>query len=148
MTTSITMPRRLTNPFASTAPSSSPATTEKSTRPSKFAQYFYSPRSKSDSQTATSALLAAAAAQQQALLNAPSPQISTPSLSLPTISLSTATADSTNKDEPATTLFSPAEARRVARQQAQFGALISQTHKYSSKHAGGELEDPIVDEVS
>ena len=52
-------------------------------------------------------------------------------------------------DEPPTTLFqppSPAEARRIARQHAQFGPLGSQSHKYSSSHRGGELPDPVEDE--
>ena len=148
------MPRRLTNPFAGSSPSPSPPpTNEKATalpktapRPSRFVQYFLS-KPKSDSQTATSALLAAAATQQQALLNSPSPQISIASLSLPTISLSTATADSTNTDDPPTTLFqppSPAEARRIAKQHAQFGPIGSQSHRYHQ--VKGESEIPIVDE--
>ena len=152
------MPRRLTNPFANTSPSSTTtvvATGEKGviaskqpiSRANKLVQYFStSPRSKSETQTATAALLAAAAAQQH---NSPSSQISTASLSLPTISLSTATADSANMDEPPTTLFqppSPAEARRIAKQHAQFGPLGSQSHRYISRHPGGDLSDPIEDE--
>ena len=144
------MPRRLTNPFASPSPSPSPpdkASLSRSpiNRANKIASYFTgSPRSKSESQTATAALLAASAAPHPKAA-----QISSPSLSLPTISLSTATADSTNLDEPPTTLFqppSPAEARRVARQHAQFGPLGHQSHRYSSRHLGGKYTDPIMDE--
>ena len=156
------MPRRPTNPFASVSPSSNPpalpATSEKGgipRRPStskanRIAQFFTtSPKSKSEAQSATTALLAAAAAQQQAFLNSPSQQISSASLSLPTISLSTATADSANMDEPPTTLFqppSPAEARRIARQHAQFGPLGHQSHRYISRHQGGEFPQPVIDE--
>lgn len=156
------MPRRPANPFASFSPSSNtaalPATSEKggiprrlsTTRANRIAQFFTaSPKSKSEAQSATSALLAAAAAQQQAFLNSPSQQISSASLSLPTISLSTATADSANMDEPPTTLFqppSPAEARRIARQHAQFGPLGHQSHRYTSRHQGGEFPEPVMDE--
>ena len=52
-------------------------------------------------------------------------------------------------DEPPTTLFqppSPAEARRIAKQHAQFGPLGSQSHRYISQHRGGELPDPVEDE--
>lgn len=52
-------------------------------------------------------------------------------------------------DEPPTTLFrppSPAEARRIARQYAQFGPLGSQSHRYSSRFQGGRFPDPIMDE--
>jgi serine palmitoyltransferase len=52
-------------------------------------------------------------------------------------------------DEPPTTLFqppSPAEARRLAKQHAQFGPLGSQSHRYVSQHRGGELDDPVEDE--
>ena len=78
-----------------------------------------------------------------------SPAISSASLSLPTISLSTATADSASSDDLPTTLFqppSPAEARRVAKQHAQFGPLGSQHHRYVSRHQGGPFPDPIADE--
>ena len=119
-------------------------------RPNKLAQFFTgSPKVKSENQTATAALLAAAAAQQQNYLNSPSQQITSPTLSLPTISLSTARADSANTDEPPTTLFqppSPAEARRIARQHAQFGPLGHSTHRYTSRHQGADFPDPIMDE--
>ncbi|KAL9611953.1 MAG: hypothetical protein Q9167_003440 [Letrouitia subvulpina] len=116
-----------------------------SPRTSKLSSFFStSPKSKSEQQTATSALLAA----QQQTYNSPS-QISAPSLSLPTIFLSTAKADTANEDEPPTTLFqppSPAEARRLSKQHAQFGPIGDQSHRYSSKHVGGPLAEPIMDE--
>ena len=116
-------------------------------RVKKFANFFStSPKSKSETQTATAALLAAAEKQQ---LNSPSTQISSPSLSLPTISLSTARADSANMDEPPTTLFqppSPAEARRIAKAHAQFGPLGHHTHRYTSRHQGGSFPAPVMDE--
>lgn len=115
-------------------------------RSNRLSQFFFTtPKSKAEGQTATTALLA----QQQAFLSSSSPQISSPSLSLPTISLSTAIADSANMDEPPTTLFrppSPAEARRTARQHAQFGPLGHQTHRYTSRHQGGDFPEPIQDE--
>lgn len=52
-------------------------------------------------------------------------------------------------DEPPTTLFqppSPAEARRTARQHAQFGPLGHQSHRYTSRHHGGEFPEPVMDE--
>ena len=154
------MSRKPLNPFASTYQASPTTTTynEKyemprrasSPRVKKFANFFStSPKSKSETQTATAALLAAASAQQQFLLNTPSSQISSPSLSLPTISLSTARADSANMDEPPTTLFqppSPAEARRIAKAHAQFGPLGHPTHRYTSRHQGGAFPEPVMDE--
>ncbi|KAL2048156.1 hypothetical protein N7G274_000067 [Stereocaulon virgatum] len=154
------MSRKPLNPFASTYQPSPTTTTydEKyemprrasSPRVKKFANFFStSPKSKSETQTATAALLAAASAQQQFLLNTPSSQISSPSLSLPTISLSTARADSANMDEPPTTLFqppSPAEARRIAKAHAQFGPLGHPTHRYTSRHQGGAFPEPVMDE--
>lgn len=88
-------------------------------------------------------------AVQQIQPSNPSQQITAPSLSLPTISLSTATAGELNDDEPTTTLFQPpsvAESRRVKRAEAQFGPLLHPSHRYVSKHRGGSLETPIVDE--
>lgn len=149
---------RVLNPFASTYPPNPSTTTtynEKYDMPrrastprvKKFANFFStSPKSKSETQTATAALLAAAEKQQ---LNSPSTQISSPSLSLPTISLSTARADSANMDEPPTTLFqppSPAEARRIAKAHAQFGPLGHHTHRYTSRHQGGSFPEPVMDE--
>ena len=148
------------NPFGSNLPAATTTATynEKfelprrasSPRANKLANFFStSPKSRAETQTATAALLAAAAAQQQAFLNSPSQQISSPSLSLPTISLSTARADSANIDEPPTTLFqppSPAEARRIAKAHAQFGPLGHHTHRYTSRHQGGDLAEPVMDE--
>lgn len=113
----------------------------------KLTQFFIpSAKAKSLDSSATSALLAAA---QQTRPASPSPQISSASLSLPTISLSTATADSSNLDEPPTTLFqppSPAEAKRLARQHAQFGPLAHQSHRYTSRFQGGVFPEPVIDE--
>lgn len=157
----LAMPRRLSNPFLSSSPPTpwpSFSPNEKgpglvkstSAKASKIAHFFTSPKSKQEAQSAAAALLAASKAQEQAFLNSASPPISTASLSLPTISLSTARADSSNMDEPPTTLFqppSPAEARRLARLHAQFGPLNSQSHRYTSRHQGGECPDPIMDEA-
>lgn len=146
-------------PLINGSPTTPPATasppfnekTEMARRPSasranRLSQFFFAtPKSRVEVQTATTALLA----QQQAFLGSSSPQISSPSLSLPTISLSTAIADSANMDEPPTTLFrppSPAEARRIARQHAQFGPLGHQSHRYTSRHQGGDFPEPIQDE--
>ncbi|MCJ1418637.1 serine palmitoyltransferase, long chain base subunit [Xylographa parallela] len=153
------MPRRFSNPFASNSPSTSNTSPQgdkvgllfrtNASKGNRFTQYFSAPKSKAEAQSATAALLAAAIAQQHAIHNLHSSQISSASLSLPTISLSTATADSTNMDEPPTTLFqppSPAEARRIARQHAQFGPLGSQSHRYVSRCQDGELPEPVLDE--
>ncbi|KAJ6143506.1 Pyridoxal phosphate-dependent transferase major region subdomain 2 [Penicillium samsonianum] len=81
--------------------------------------------------------------------NNPSPPISLASLSLPTISLSTATADNLNMDELPTTLFqppTPEEARRLAKQHAQFGPIGHPSHRYSSRHPGGVFPEPVMDE--
>ena len=146
------MPRRFSNPFASilSTPPANPSTNPEkplpsrpATRGNRFVSYFSTTQKpKQEPQTAAAALLAATNPQSSAV-------ISSPSLSLPMISLSTATADSINTDEPPTTLFqppSPAEARRIARQHAQFGPLGSQQHRCVSKHAGGPYPDPIEDE--
>jgi serine palmitoyltransferase len=152
------MPQRLPrNPFASPAvtevaiaPSEKPTVRRPSTsKGNRLTQFFSSTPKTKEQQTAQAALLSAVAAQQLHLLNNPSPQISAPSLSLPTISLSTAKAGEANMDEPPTTLFQPpsaAESKRQARIDAQFGPLNSQSHRYVSKHMGGELEEPIIDE--
>ncbi|KAI9755087.1 MAG: triosephosphate isomerase [Chaenotheca gracillima] len=160
------MPRRPTNPFASSSPPSTTQTVstpnEKGgarrlsfTRPNKFTQFFStsaSPRSKSpdaSSQSATAALLAASSPHQQQLAQLSAPPISSASLSLPTISLSTATADNLNMESPPTTLFqppSPAEARRIARAHAQFGPLGHPTHRYTSRFEGGDFPEPVIDE--
>ena len=52
-------------------------------------------------------------------------------------------------EEHPTSLFpppSPAEARRIAKQHAEFGPLGSQNHRYSSRFEGGEFPKPIEDE--
>lgn len=158
------MPRRFSNSILSNSPpipwpSFSPVEKEKGpvtksytpSKPSKIAQFFTSSTQKDKEryQTAAAALLAASKAQEQAFLNSTNPPISTPTLSLPTISLSTARADSSNMDEPPTTLFqppSPAEARRLQKAHAQFAPLNSQSHRYTSRHQGGEFPDPVLDE--
>ncbi|KAK5077847.1 serine palmitoyltransferase component [Lithohypha guttulata] len=158
------MPRRLSNNLLSSSPPipwPSFTSSEKSvnkpvpvpvpvSRPSKIAQFFSStPKDKDRYNSAAAALLAASKAQEQAFLNSSPTTISNPTLSLPTISLSTARADSSNMDEPPTTLFqplAPAEARRLQRQYAQFGPLNSQSHRYTSRHTGGEFSEPIMDE--
>ncbi|KAI9731023.1 MAG: serine palmitoyltransferase component [Cirrosporium novae-zelandiae] len=153
------MPRRLSSPFSSNTPSPLPAqvpSNEKAntlprSKSTRIAQFFSTaPRSKNESQTAHAALLAAATAQQQLLLNSPSAApISSASLSLPTISLSTATADNSNMDEPPTTLFKPlsqTEARKLAKQHAQFGPLGSPSHRYSSSFRGTDFPDAVIDD--
>ncbi|KAI1610973.1 serine palmitoyltransferase [Exophiala viscosa] len=154
------MPRRLSTSLLSSSPptpwpSFSPSekggtfVNKTSQKASKIAQFFStSPKSK-EAQTAAAALLAASKAQEQAFLAAGTIPISTPSLSLPTISLSTARADAVNMDEPPTTLFQPpsvAETRKLARQHAEFGPLNSQSHRYTSRHQGGEFPEPVMDE--
>jgi serine palmitoyltransferase len=152
------MPQRLPrNPLASSntsaavlPPSDKPASRRPSTsKANRLTQFFSSSPKSKDQQSAQAALLAAVAAQQQHLLNNPSPVISAPSLSLPTISLSTAKAGEANMNEPPTTLFQPpsvAEAKRQARADAQFGPLGHPSHRYVSKHVGGDLAAPIEDE--
>ena len=154
------LPRKPSNPFASMTSNSFSMDSQpygekretprraSSPRLSRLPNIFStSPKSRNEPQSATAALMAAA--QQQNLHGAPSNQISSPSLSLPMISLSTAKADSANLDDPPTTLFqppSPAEARRIARQHAQFGPLGHSSHKYISRHAGGDFPEPVLDE--
>ncbi|RVX65929.1 hypothetical protein B0A52_10236 [Exophiala mesophila] len=155
------MPRRLSTSLLSSSPPtpwpSFTPTTEKggtlvsktSQKAGKIAQFFSTSPKTKDQSTAAAALLAASKAQEQAFLASGSPPISTPSLSLPSISLSTARADSANMDEPPTTLFQPpsvAESRKLAKQHAQFGPLNSQSHRYVSRHQGGEFPEPIMDE--
>ena len=104
-------------------------------------QSIFSPFKKQQYQTDAQAL-AAANAQQQAYLK----RTSSPTPSLPKISLSHATGE-TAKSE--TTLFhppSPAEARRLAKQHAQFGPLGSPAHRYTSRYLGDYFPDPIEDE--
>lgn len=144
------MPRQgLNNPFASpvTTNVTVPASSEKqSPRRTSFAKAtrltkFFSGQPKTkDQQSASAALMAAAVAQQQYLLDNPSQ----PPHMLPSISLS----GETDMSEP-TTLFQPPSAEESelqAKKDAQFGPLISQSHRYISKHIGGELHDPVEDE--
>jgi serine palmitoyltransferase len=152
------MPRRLSTSLLSSSPptpwpSFTPAekggslVNKTSQKASKIAQFFSTSPKTKEAQSAAAALLAASKAREQAFLASTS--ITTPSLSLPSISLSTARADSANMDEPPTTLFqppSPAEARKLAKQHAQFGPLNSQSHRYTSRHQGGEFPEPIMDE--
>ena len=155
------MPRRQLNPFASDTHSTMtvvpleppPPYTEKYEAPrrlsspkvNRIANFFItSPKTKTEPQTATTALKLAAGSSQQAHLNTPSQQISSPSLSLPTICLSTS-----HTDESPTTLWSPpslADARKKAREHAQFGPLGHPTHRYTSRHVGKEFPDPVMDE--
>ena len=107
--------------------------------------HFFSPSSKSKYQTDAQAL-AAANAQQQAY----TAKNASANYSLPKICLSTATGEKCKiEDSATTTLFqppSPSEARRLARQHAQYGPLGSPAHRYSSRYMGDEFPDPIDDE--
>lgn len=90
----------------------------------------------------TAALRAAIIAQQKALLENPSP----PQVSLPTINLTSATGE--KMPSQAKTLFQPPsaeESRRLARAEAQFGRIVSQNHRFTSKFVG-EFPEPIEDE--
>lgn len=151
------MPRRLPqNPFSSSTPTVSPqkdtvGVNRRSsfTKATRLTNFFSSMPKSKEQQSAQAALIAAVAAQQQRLLDSPSPQITSPSLSLPMISLSTAKAGEAHLNESPTTLFQPPsyeEARRQAKVEAQFGPLGSQSHRYVSRHLGGELEAPVMDE--
>jgi serine palmitoyltransferase len=150
------MPTLSINPFAAnTSPTRDPLNEKRDpTRrtsfgkgPNKLTSLFggASPRTRSEA----AALQAALVAQQQALLNSPSPpqQINSTSISLPRIDLTSAATEKMSTE--AKTLFqppSPEEARRIARAHAQFGPLGSQSHRYTSKHDGGEFADPVEDE--
>ncbi|KAL4948750.1 pyridoxal phosphate-dependent transferase [Aspergillus filifer] len=145
------MPRRASSTSSvnhPSNPSSYPSTSGKSTgiasKTNRLAQFFStSPKAKSEPQTARAAL------QNASGTNTSAPPISSASLSLPTISLSTATADNPNMNEPPTTLFqppSPEEARRLAKQHAQFGPIGHPSHRYSSRHPGGHFPEPVMDE--
>ncbi|CAI7655574.1 unnamed protein product [Penicillium glandicola] len=70
---------------------------------------------------------------------------SQPSTSSPPIT----TADNPNMDELPTTLFqppTPEEARRLAKQHAEFGPIGHPSHRYSSQHPGGVFPEPVMDE--
>jgi len=98
----------------------------------RLAQFFSSPKNK-----------------EQAMLHQQQQQqhgISPATVSLPTISLSTATAGEQTSEE---TLFQPpsaTESEKQRRIEAQFGPLISQSHRHISAHQGKPLEAPIEDE--
>lgn len=152
------MPRKLSNPFASPSSPSSPSSNMSSaervqerrqsqSKGKRIAQFF-SPSPKTREQpTAQQSLLAMQQQQQQQ--SAGTLQISAATIPLPIISLSTATAGDPNSAEPPTTLFQPPSAAEVTRQgriDAQFGPLLSPSHRYVSKHKGGSLPKPIEDE--
>ena len=154
-----TMPRQvLKNPFASTASSTVtvPAAAEKPTprrnsftKATRLTQFFSGQPKSKEQQSAQAALFRAAQAQQQYLLDNPSPSIGAPSLSLPTISLSTAKVGDHDMLDSPTTLFQPPsaeEAKLQAIKDAQFGPLGDASHRYVSKHMGGELVEPVMDE--
>ncbi|KAJ5937915.1 Pyridoxal phosphate-dependent transferase major region subdomain 2 [Penicillium verhagenii] len=149
------MPRRFSNNSSIDTPSYSPSlspstgkgsnvTKAPSVKSHRLSQFFsVSPKSKADSQPTQSTPLSASGNPNT------SPPISSASLSLPTISLSTATADNPNMEESPTTLFqppTPEEARRLAKQHAQFGPIGHASHRYSSRHPGGVFPEPVMDE--
>ncbi|KIW03829.1 uncharacterized protein PV09_05128 [Verruconis gallopava] len=80
------------------------------------------------------------AAQEKALQNSPSPNAK--SMSLPSISLS-----STDRTSAETIFQAPTEEQiaKKAREEAQFGPLLSEAHLHSSSFEGGEFPDPIED---
>ncbi|QDS77207.1 hypothetical protein FKW77_002715 [Venturia effusa] len=83
-------------------------------------------------------IAAVIAAQEKALRSHPSPSPA----SLPSISVSDAT------DAQSETLFEPPTEEQLAlkaREEAQFGPLVSKSHLCYSQHEGGELVDPIED---
>lgn len=85
-------------------------------------------------------IAAVIAAQEKALKSHPSPSPAP----LPSISLS----DATDEKIQSETLFEPPTEEQLAfkaREEAQFGPLVSTSHLYSSRHVGGELIDPIED---
>ena len=101
-------------------------------------------KAKAESSSATLALKLAAASQQPLNPIIRPQQISLPSASLPSISLSTS-----YNDEQPTTLWSPpsdAEARRIAKEHAQFGPIGHASHQYSSRQVGKDFPKPINDE--
>ncbi|KAI9813572.1 MAG: serine palmitoyltransferase component, partial [Phylliscum demangeonii] len=156
----------LTSPASTTVvmpPSSGSGVMEKASRRrgslsrAKSIAHFFSgsPKAKaseSGAPSAASALLAAANTspphQPIAAPSASPPNLGTASVSLPTISLSIASSDSSTTDPP-TTLFqppSPADAKRVARQHAQFGPLGHSSHRYVSRAQGRDFPRPVLDE--
>ncbi|KAI5298188.1 hypothetical protein KEM56_004259, partial [Ascosphaera pollenicola] len=54
-----------------------------------------------------------------------------------------------SKDDSPSDIYSSAsaeEARRIARQHAQFGPLAHPSHRYVSRHSGGDFPEPVMDE--
>ncbi|KAI1908082.1 serine palmitoyltransferase component [Ophidiomyces ophidiicola] len=126
------MPRQPTSNIASNSPNSSRPTNPNRNR---FSQLFLSsPKPKQE--TSSNQLLSGGLDHSAA--NTP-----LSSMSLPTI-------EATSVDDPTTTtLFqppSPQEARRLAKQHAQFGPLGHPSHRYTSRHQGGPFPDPVMDE--
>lgn len=111
----------------------------------RLTQFFSSSPKNKDHLSAQQSLLA----MQHHPYNSASPHMPSLTMSLPSISLSTATGEPNTDESPTTTLFQPpseAEARRQQRIDAQFGPLLSQKHRYISKHHGEKLEPPVLDE--
>ncbi|KAJ5902034.1 Pyridoxal phosphate-dependent transferase major region subdomain 2 [Penicillium taxi] len=148
------MPRRFSNApndTSSNSPSFSPdsgkggfAIKAPSVKSRRLSQFFSSsPKSKTDSQP-TQVAHESATGNPKATL-----PINSASLSLPSISLSTATVDNLNMESSPTTLFqppTPEEARRLAKQHAQFGPIGHPSHRYSSRDPGGVFPEPVMDE--
>ncbi|KAI1931745.1 serine palmitoyltransferase component [Ophidiomyces ophidiicola] len=126
------MPRQPTSNIASNSPNSSRPTNPNRNR---FSQLFLSsPKPKQE----TSSNQLSSGGLDPSSANTP-----LSSMSLPTI-------EATSVDDPTTTtLFqppSPQEARRLAKQHAQFGPLGHPSHRYTSRHQGGPFPDPVMDE--
>ncbi|KAL1971585.1 hypothetical protein VTN31DRAFT_2206 [Thermomyces dupontii] len=148
------MPRIPTNNLSSNnaSPTNLPAS-EKSGVPIKnqtaksnrLSQIFSaSPKSKQEAPTAQAASRSSTSSASGA-----QPAAGSASLSSPMPSLSTSTADSQNMDASQETPSQPPdpeEARRVARQHAQFAPISHPSHRYSSRHHGGPFPDPVMDE--
>ncbi|KAJ5491093.1 Serine palmitoyltransferase 2 [Penicillium diatomitis] len=139
------------NDTSSSPPSFSPttgkgalATKAPSTKTNRFSLLFSSSPKKHDNQPLSTGSQFAGANSHSS-----SPPISSASLSLPTISLSTAMADNPASEQMPTTLFqppSPEEARRQAKAHAQFGVIGHPSHRYTSRHPGGDFPEPVMDE--
>jgi serine palmitoyltransferase len=129
------MPRKLSNPFSSSAMPNTERAAERRPSQSKSNRLagFFSSKSKE---------------QQTSQYQGVSPQMTSAS-PLPTISLSAATGGELNTDETPTTLFEPPsedEALKQERRDAQFGPLTDAGHLYISAHQGKPLETPLEDE--
>ncbi|KAK4154193.1 pyridoxal phosphate-dependent transferase [Chaetomidium leptoderma] len=131
------MPRKLTNPFA----------TSTMTQPSKAAER----RPSQSKGNRLAGFFSSKSKEQQAVQHhqGVSPQMTASPSPLPTISLSAANGGELNTDEMPTTLFEPPsadEARRQERCDSQFGPLLDPSHLYISAHQGKPLEPPVEDE--